>query len=414
MSTKLFWFSKIGTRDSFSRIAEAILPILKKRNFQLYTIVPPTLELSSENEKLFTNILRMGQNIDEGGLKLDEKEFMAPLKENLGSKMKYIVLQVLAHCQAQGIDTLLITMGVYEADWFMETIESIRKTETANYLLNNIKVVLYVPFDYIPSQEAIKDLLKADVVITTVPYLVDIFPFDDWVGHANDQRFKKLEDREGVVWTRERLIRLINSMKERFWKSEIKKIEEGDLIILNANLFGERKRIDITIKAFENALDHEHDKRLLLWLHGGYDESLEISDRVRKRLIISNKVLTSELNLIYNVAQIGINTSWGEGWSLTNCEHAITGAIQVVPDWLACKFHFGENRGLLIKVDETESVNEAQAKVIIGVPNQLSANLKLLEAIVSREWDPEPTIKYINQYTWESAAEKLIRVLKEI
>lgn len=398
---KLFWFSKIGTKDSFSRITESILPILKnEKNVKLYTIIPPNLQLEPKYRSLFTNILTMGDNIHEGNLKLEEQQFMGPMKPNLGSKMKYIILQTLAHCQEHNIRTLLITMGVYEADWFMETIESIRNTETANFLLNNVKIVIYVPFDYIPSSEAIENLLKADTIITTVPYVLDYIPLDDWVGHANEACFMKLKSDKTT------LINLINSIK--FWTGE--KIKYNDLIILNANLYGERKRIDITIKAFENAL--EKHPNLKLWLHGGHNDQLKISDKVKKRLLISNKISTNELNLIYNVCKIGINTSWGEGWSLTNCEHAITGAIQVVPNWLACKFHFSENRGLLIDVEETESVNEAGKKVIIGIPIQESANKKLLEAIeLQSNWDPQNTIDYINQYSWNKSADKLYNIV---
>ena len=398
---KLFWFSKIGTKDSFSRISESILPILKKNNYELYTIIPHNVTLN--NEKLFKNILRMGNDINEGGLELKEKHFMGPMKSNLGSKMKYIILQSLAHCQAENIKILMITMGVYEADWFMETLEQIKNTKTANFLLKDVKIVLYVPFDYIPSLDTIKHLLKADTILTTVPYILDYLPLDGWIGHANDSVFHKLS------FKRKHLIKMINNMNS-FWSGE--KINIDDVIILNANLFGERKRIDITVKAFEHVLNKFPNKKLKLWLHGGYNESLDIPDKVRKRLITSRKIKNHELNLIYNICQIGINTSWGEGWSLTNCEHASTGALQVVPNWLACKFHFSDNRGLLIDVNEVESVNEAGKKVIIGVPKQDSANQKLEEAVQNFEkWDPTLTKKYVNSYTWEKECLKLTNFL---
>ena len=170
---KLFWFSKVGTKDSFSRIAESILPILKNDyKYQLYTILPPPLVLEPKVNDLFEGIIRMGSDIKEGGLDLRESEFMGSMKRNLGSQMKYITLQALANCQENSINTLMITMGVYEANWFMEAIEDIRGTKSAS-LLENIKIVCYVPFDYVPSPEAVQHLIKADQIITTVPYMVD-------------------------------------------------------------------------------------------------------------------------------------------------------------------------------------------------------------------------------------------------
>ena len=69
------------------------------------------------------------------------------------------------------------------------------------------------------------------------------------------------------------------------------------------------------------------------WLHTK-TESIEFKLFIAKYLdLISNKslILTnndisdSELNYIYNCCDIGLQTSTGEGWSLTNCEHQKTG-----------------------------------------------------------------------------------------
>ena len=198
-------------------------------------------------------------------------------------------------------------------------------------------------------------------------------------------------------------------MRGRFWHG--KPVKKDDLVVLNANLYGERKRIESTIEAF-NEISKDFPN-LRLWLHGGATKETVGLVKNKDALIISSRIKSSELNLIYNVCQIGLQTSWGEGWSLTNCEHALTGALQVVPDWLACGFHFEKGRGILYPVEQKRSVNEAKKKVIIGVPQQASVNLALKEAINSlTEWDPIETIKYINSYSWESAAEKLNRLIK--
>jgi glycosyltransferase involved in cell wall biosynthesis len=54
------------------------------------------------------------------------------------------------------------------------------------------------------------------------------------------------------------------------------------------------------------------------------------------------------LNVIYNVADVGVNTCKGEGWGLVNFEHAACRVAQVVPDHTSCKEIF-EGYGPLIR-----------------------------------------------------------------
>ena len=76
-------------------------------------------------------------------------------------------------------------------------------------------------------------------------------------------------------------------------------------------------------------------------------EKLKLSDFKDKIILSKNNLSKKELAYIYKVSFANIQTSTGEGWSLTNMESAIYRSLQIVPDFLACKFHF-ENRGLLI------------------------------------------------------------------
>jgi D-inositol-3-phosphate glycosyltransferase len=115
-------------------------------------------------------------------------------------------------------------------------------------------------------------------------------------------------------------------------------------IVLNAGRNQPRKKIDITIKGFaEFAKDKPENVKL--YLHMGFIDSghinvFEIADRYnlgeRLALTTTDKgPQTSSvdvLNLIYNATDVGINTGVGEGFSLPNIEHAVTGAPQVVAD----------------------------------------------------------------------------------
>ena len=410
---KLFWFSKIGTKDSFSRIGEAILPILKNDyDYKLYTIINKNFNIKEDVLDIFDEIITMGDDINEGDLKLNEKEYSSYMNRNIGSDMNYSLLQGLAKCREKKIKNFFITMGVYENNFFMKTIESIRNSYYS-YLLDDIYIILYLPIDYIPSEESVKYIIKSDKIITTVPYMVNILkklnaPVINWVEHGLDERFKRFP-----VEKRSKLLEILNSVTN-IWNGKCS-IKENDIIILNANLYYERKRIESTIKAFNEVSKKMIGYNLKLWLHGcGTEKMINLVDN-KNLLITSKKLSNSELNLVYNICQIGLQTSWGEGWSLTNCEHGMLGGLQVVPDWLACGYHFRDGRGILIPVDKQLAYNEEKCEVILGIPDQKQVEDKLCEAvkmISEQKYNPEKTIEYLKQYTWKSACKKIDDVIE--
>lgn len=126
-------------------------------------------------------------------------------------------------------------------------------------------------------------------------------------------------------------------------------LELDKFIVFNGNRNQPRKRIDLTLKGFVQFAKNAPDA--ILWLHMGLkDQGWDIIplfnriardhdyDPTGKILLTSDdfevaKCLPAErLNLVYNAADIGVNTCIGEGWGLVNFEHAATGTAQVVPD----------------------------------------------------------------------------------
>ena len=122
---------------------------------------------------------------------------------------------------------------------------------------------------------------------------------------------------------------------------------DDKFIFLNANRNQPRKRLDITLEAFaEFAKDKDN---ALLYMHcGPLDESMNLY-HLAKRYGITEKMMLStnlpgmpkmskkKLNLLYNCCNVGLNSCMGEGWGLTNIEHAVTGAPQIVPAHTALK-----------------------------------------------------------------------------
>jgi hypothetical protein len=134
-------------------------------------------------------------------------------------------------------------------------------------------------------------------------------------------------------------------------------IPDDAIIILNSNRNQERKALWRTIEGFIQALYNNPQKPMYLWMNTKttgpffidemdvktYFEALvqqrfepELATKMKERLIISivgeHGYSDAELNYVYNRCQIGINTASAEGWGLVSCEHALTGAYQILPD----------------------------------------------------------------------------------
>lgn len=126
-------------------------------------------------------------------------------------------------------------------------------------------------------------------------------------------------------------------------------LAEDLFVVFNGNRNQPRKRIDLTIKGFiQFALD-KPDARL--WLHmGKKDQGWDLIPLFKRmsrdygfdsagKLILTSQdfdvtrcLPVERLNMVYNAADIGVNTCIGEGWGLVNFEHAATNTAQVVPD----------------------------------------------------------------------------------
>jgi glycosyltransferase involved in cell wall biosynthesis len=127
------------------------------------------------------------------------------------------------------------------------------------------------------------------------------------------------------------------------------------IVFLNANRNSQRKRQDLTIMGFVELLRRHPDKPLWLLMvtavdpqKGAYYDIQRIfHDQIvragldpnvyAKRMAIvdtapPNTLNDEGINQIYNMSDVGINTSDGEGFGLCQLEHLYTGAPQIVTD----------------------------------------------------------------------------------
>lgn len=132
-------------------------------------------------------------------------------------------------------------------------------------------------------------------------------------------------------------------------------IPSNAIVFLNANRNSQRKRLDLTIQGFVGLLAKNPEKPYYLIIvtnatpqSGSYYDiprifSREIQKHSNLDISISNRLVLIDtsppnvigddgINQIYNIADIGINTSDGEGYGLCQLEHMYVGAPQIVTD----------------------------------------------------------------------------------
>ena len=139
-------------------------------------------------------------------------------------------------------------------------------------------------------------------------------------------------------------------------KAECRKrlnIPQDAFVVFNGNRNQARKRIDITIDAFAQFAVDRPDTKLYLHMgmkDQGWDIMALFGREMRKRgldpngrIIMSTQgkqppsVPVELLNVIYNSADVSVNTCKGEGHGLVNHESAACGIAQVVPNHTSLK-----------------------------------------------------------------------------
>jgi len=432
---QLLWFCRTSDSSSLSRITDSMIPLLK--NDYAITLLSNPTNLTGINHVL------MGA--DTKSVKYVDFIKSMPIGGDMRSNnLKYTIVQIVDIIYEGNFDYLLVCNGVYEIDWITKIL-----TSQSKYLTNKdgkkTKLVVWAPIDYIPTAPVLENVIKADIFLTMTPVMLEkikeiMNPPNkiDWLGHGSDISNMNKLSRGDVV---ERL----NKMRDK--KSIVSKypFTIDDIIILNANNYGPldpkcesientqgtRKRLDITVKAFLKVLEYYKSfnnnthKVPKLWIHTNlrsFFEMLAISGILLPtfidNIILSNNTVSNdELALICQMSNISIQTSYAEGWSLLNLESSMYRSLQVVPDFLACGWHYKDSRGLLLPVQEKTIKNEGGHNVIIGEVSVEDTSAKLIEALKllenkeSLEIMLDKAYEYSKSYTWKSITDKLKNII---
>lgn len=300
---RILWVSDLVTPTGFSRVAHSIIERLKSK----FSITGVGINYRGTPHKLGIDI------------------YPASLRGNIYGES--VVAEILS---ATKYDILFILNDAPVIDMYLRAIK--------NSGVRVPKIVTYIPVDAVGhSPEWYSNF---DIVTTAVAYTN--FGKNEIISASNGA-VSPIVIPHGIDTN------LFFEIKDhRRVKIDILGDEYADsFIFLNANRNQPRKRWDVTIQAFAELSKKYND--VVLYVHAGLvDAHIDISKAIKYFGISPKSVVASSrfpgvqtvpdqfLNLIYNACDVGLNTSLGEGWGLTNVEHAVTGAVQIVPEHSAC------------------------------------------------------------------------------
>jgi glycosyltransferase involved in cell wall biosynthesis len=188
-------------------------------------------------------------------------------------------------------------------------------------------------------------------------------------------------------------------------------------LFINVNRNSQRKRLDLTIMGFARLLPTHPNSYLAIVTGvkpeaGGYYNPLMIFINELKKLGLEpttygQRLITIDttppstyysdeiINQIYGAADIGVNTSNGEGFGLCQLEHMATGAPQVVLDIGGYRAFLDESTGVLIKPSSYEYLAQMAgvgATQVSATGDEVAEAMKKAISMLS----PETSAKCIN------------------
>jgi glycosyltransferase involved in cell wall biosynthesis len=215
------------------------------------------------------------------------------------------------------------------------------------------------------------------------------------------------------------------------------KIPQNAFVYLNINRNQPRKRYDILLMAFVELIVKYPTKPIHMmcicdkgekggwWLFEIYQRELKLRgvnpEQFANRLMVSSHDMVfkdEDVNLFYNVADVGVNAAEGEGWGLCNFEQMGVGVPQVVPKLGGFKEFCRPEHSVLVEPKHRYYLPSVYSPIggeaFVMDPHDLCLGMEeyLLDS-EKREKHGLLGKEFVRKYTWERACEPLIRRLRQ-
>jgi glycosyltransferase involved in cell wall biosynthesis len=215
------------------------------------------------------------------------------------------------------------------------------------------------------------------------------------------------------------------------------KLPEDAFIIMSLNRNQPRKRLDIMIVSFVELVVKYPTRPILLlcicdkgekggwWLFELYVRELKKKgvpiEQFGNRLMISSSDMVfkdEDINVLYNIADLGISTAEGEGWGLCTFEQMGVGIAQVVPDVGGYKEYCSPENSMIVKPKHHYYLpgvyspvgGEAHVcdphDICLAMEEYLNDSEKLKKHGASAK-------QKVLTYTWETAVKELVARIEE-
>lgn len=207
-------------------------------------------------------------------------------------------------------------------------------------------------------------------------------------------------------------------------------------IISTLNRNQPRKRYDILIMAFVECISKYPTKPIFLmcvcdkgdkggwWIHEIFHRELRLRnlpiEQFGNRIIMTMQDMIyrdEDINIMYNIGDIGISTADGEGWGLCNFEQMGVGIPQVVPDIGGFKEFCTSTNSMVVKpkyrMYQPTAYSIVGGEAEICDPHDICLGIEeyLLDSEKRRKHGEE-AMKHVQSFTWEKVTETFVKRLK--
>ena len=202
---------------------------------------------------------------------------------------------------------------------------------------------------------------------------------------------------------------------------------EDSFIFVNLNRYANKKRLDICIQAFVKFLKKTGSRNAFLYFPAVIDRNNRNLVRIYmyelekqglnnySQFVCNDKHLSDEdINKIYAMSEVGLNTCDGEGFGLCNYEHASFGRPQILSRVGGLMDYFNEDNSLLC-VPKIVCYNTDMERGDVVDPEDVAD--KMLKYYTARSLYNKHAnkVKEISdKYLWKEEIDKMMEVLRKI
>lgn len=214
-------------------------------------------------------------------------------------------------------------------------------------------------------------------------------------------------------------------------------LKEQDFIILNLNRNQPRKRWDICLQAFAEIVSRHQTEPIKLLVatavHGSWNllevferelnkRGLTLEEGMKHMILIDNpqQITDEEVNILYNVADIGFTTADGEGFGLCSFQQGAIGVPQVLPAIGGFLDFFNKESAIMVEPKMNLYIDSSRDGV--GGECQLCDWRDFVEGIEAYYADralidlhgKNARMNMLTNYKWSDIGSKLYKVCKEV